>query len=311
MTMEKPIYHEPVLVDESLAYLEPEGEGLFFDGTVGGGGHARALLERCPDCRLLAVDRDPEALAEAKRALHEFGDRVVLESGRYDEVIATNVGQGLLSGALLDLGVSSHQLDADERGFAFRRGLPLDMRMEGTAGGRTAADLLNEASEEELAGIFRSYADEPRARRVARSICRRREDRPFVVSDDLVGALSSAYGRAPSQQDKARIFQAVRMALNEEAESLERGLEGIREALTPGGTVVVISWQSVEDRAVKLAFRAWSAACVCPPELPICTCRGEPLGETLTRKPIRPTEEEVTRNPRARSARLRAWRKAA
>ncbi len=305
-------YHEPVLVEEVLDYLDPSDDGLFFDGTVGGGGHARAVLENCPGCRLLGCDRDPEALARTRATLASFGSRAVLEQGRFDDVIRTRVGPAVLSGALLDLGVSSRQLDVDARGFAFRRGVALDMRMDGEdATTATAADVLNEAPEDELADIFRRYAEEPRARRLARIIARRRGERPFRTSDDLVAALSASRGTAPSQRDKARVFQALRIAVNQELESLERGLEGILPALMPGGRVVVISYHSLEDRMVKLTFRDWSAACVCPPELPVCACRGEPLGTTLTKKPVRPTEDEVAANPRARSARLRAWRKAA
>ncbi len=305
-------YHEPVLVDQVLGYLDPRGAGLFFDGTVGGGGHARAVLEACAECRLLGCDRDPEALAQARKVLEPFGDRVALERGRFDQVIDARMGDTVLSGALLDLGVSSRQLDADSRGFAFRRGVPLDMRMEGEGGaGATAAELLNQASEGELTEIFRTFGEEVRARHLARIIVRRRGERPFLTSDDLVGALSAARGASPSQRDKARIFQALRIAVNQELESLEAALEGLLQALLPGGTVVVISYHSLEDRVVKLTFRSWSAACVCPPELPVCVCRGVPLGVTLTKKPVRPTEDEIARNPRARSARLRAWRKAA
>ena len=304
-------YHEPVLLDETLSYLAPKGDGLFFDGTVGGGGHARALLERCGDCRVFGCDRDPDAVARARGTLAEFGDRARIHLGRFDDVISNHIGSGVLSGALLDLGVSSHQLDEGGRGFTFRRGVALDMRMEGARSGQTAADLLNEASEERLTEILRSYGEERRAGRLARTIVRRRARQPMTTSDDLVGALSSAMGRSPSQRDKARIFQAIRIAVNDEMGSLERGLEGILNALLPMGTAVVLSYHSLEDRAVKLAFRSWSAACICLPELPMCTCRGVPLGKTLTSKPVRPTNSEVEANPRARSARLRAWRKAA
>lgn len=310
--MDQDAYHEPVLVEQVLGYLEPSGSGLFFDGTVGGGGHARALLESCAECRLLGCDRDPEALAEARGVLEPFGARAVLVRGRFDHVIHARMGDSVLRGALLDLGVSSRQLDEDDRGFAFRRGVRLDMRMEGAqASTVNAAELLNEASEGELAEIFRTFGEEPRARRLARIIVRRRAERPFETSDDLVGALSAARGSAPSQRDKARIFQALRIAVNQELQSLERGLGGLLRALLPGGILVVISYHSLEDRVVKLTFRTWSAACVCPPELPVCVCRGVPLGVTLTKKPVRPREDEVARNPRARSARLRAWRKAA
>ncbi len=304
-------YHEPVLADEVLRYLRPRDGALLLDGTVGGGGHTRTLLEACPGCRVVAVDRDPEALAEAERALSQVRDRVRFLRGRFDDAPADAeiMDQGL-DGALLDLGVSSHQLDDEARGFAFRRGVALDMRMD-QAQEDDAAGFLAEASEEELARVFRELGEEPRSRRLAREIVKRRATEPPTSSDDLVAALSVSLGRSPTAQDKARIFQAVRIAVNGELESLERGLPAIRDALREGGVLVVIAYHSLEDRLVKNAFREWSAACVCPPEAPVCTCRGRPLGETLTRKPVRPGDDELARNPRARSARLRAWRRAA
>lgn len=303
-------WHQPVMAREVLDFLEPGNAGFFLDGTVGGGGHTRAILEACSDCRVLAVDRDPEALAEARDALAPFRARVRFLAGRFDRAPRDpEVRDRGLDGALLDLGVSSYQLDADARGFTFRPGAPLDMRME--ADGRDALTLLAEASEEELARIFRDYGEEPRARRLAREIIKRRTSGGVCTSDDLVAALAVSLGRAPSQQDKARIFQAVRIAVNEEMEALEAGLPAIRDVMNAGGVLVVIAYHSLEDRAVKNAFREWSRTCVCPPESPVCTCRGEPLGETLTRKVVRPSQEEVARNPRARSALLRAWRRAA
>lgn len=303
-------WHQPVMAREVLDFLDPKDAGFFLDGTVGGGGHSRAILEACSDCRVLAVDRDPEALAEARGALAPFRTRVRFLAGRFDRAPRDpEVRDRGLDGALLDLGVSSYQLDADARGFTFRTGAPLDMRMD--VEGRDARTLLAEASEEELARIFRDYGEEPRARRLAREIVKRRASGGVHTSDDLVAALAVSMGRAPSHQDKARIFQAVRIAVNEEMEALEAGLPAIRDVMNAGGVLVVIAYHSLEDRAVKNAFREWSRTCVCPPESPVCTCRGEPLGETLTRKVLRPSEEEVARNPRARSALLRAWRRAA
>ena len=304
-------YHEPVLADAVVEFLSPEGEQFYLDGTVGGGGHARRILEQCASCRVLAVDRDPEALEEARAALGEYGDRVRFLHRRFDRAPADiEVRDRGLDGALLDLGVSSHQLDEEGRGFAFRRGVALDMRMD-TTEGDDAARLLASASEDRLASVFRDYGEEPRARRLAREIVKRRASAPVETSDDLVAALSVTLRRSPSQRDKARIFQAVRIAVNEELESLEMGLPAIREALNDRGVLVVIAYHSLEDRVVKNAFREWSKACICPPELPVCRCRGVPLGETLTRKPVRPDDQEIGRNPRARSARLRAWRRAA
>jgi 16S rRNA (cytosine1402-N4)-methyltransferase len=304
-------YHEPVLSDRVLDFLRPEDERLYLDGTVGGGGHARRILEACQTCRLLAVDRDPEALEEARTLLAVFGDRVRFLHSRFeaaaDDLEARDQGFG---GALLDLGVSSHQLDADPRGFTFRRGVALDMRMDSTEGDDARA-FLNEATEDRLASVFRDFGGEQRSRRLAREVVKRRATEPFETSDQLVAALAVAKGRSPSAQDKARIFQAVRIAVNEEIDSLELALPVIREALNEGAVLVVIAYHSLEDRVVKNAFRDWSKACVCPPELPACMCRGHALGTTLTKKPVRADSEEVGRNVRARSARLRAWRKAA
>ena len=305
-------FHEPVLVSETLDLLLQGGVGLYLDGTVGGGGHAHALLERCSECRLLAVDRDPEALDAAGRRLEAHGDRVRFLRARFDRAPErAGIGSGVLAGALLDLGVSSRQLDAEERGFTFRRGASLDMRMEGDDGvGPTAAELLNEADQERLASIFRELGEERRGRRMAREVVRRRESEPFRTSDDLVAVLGAVMDRRPTPGDKARIFQALRIAVNRELEALEAALPGLRDVLRPGGVLAVLAYHSLEDRIVKHAFRDWSRSCVCPPEIPVCRCRGEPLGRVLTRSPVRPGEDEVARNPRARSARLRAWRKA-
>lgn len=303
-------YHEPVLADVVLEFLAPAG-GLFFDGTVGGGGHTRRILNACPACRVVAVDRDPTALDAARRELEDFAPRVRFLHCRFDEAALDGEVQEVgLEGALLDLGVSSHQLDEDERGFAFRRGVALDMRMDPESE-MDAARLLTEASEGRLTEVFRDLGEEPRARRLAREIVKRRATQPLRNSDDLVAALAVTLDRAPSAREKARIFQAVRIAVNGELEALERALPALRDVMKDGGVLVVIAYHSLEDRMVKNAFREWSRACVCPPELPVCVCRGHPLGETLTRHPVRPDDEEVARNPRARSARLRAWRRAA
>lgn len=303
-------YHVPVMADEVLRLLSPEGDGLYLDGTVGGGGHTRLILESCAGCRVLAVDRDPEALGRARSALADHRTRVRFLRARFDAApMDPEVRDRGLAGALLDLGVSSHQLDDDARGFAFRRGVTLDMRMGEE--GRDARAFLADTDEEELARVFREYGEEPRARRLAREVVKRRASEPLETSDDLVAALTVALGRPASVKEKARIFQAVRIEVNDELEALVSALPAIRDVLEDGAVMVVIAYHSLEDRVVKNAFREWSRACVCPPELPACVCRGEALGETLTRKVLRPSEEEIERNPRARSARLRAWRRAA
>lgn len=304
-------YHEPVLGATVLEVLAPSGSGFLLDGTVGGGSHTRLILEACAGCRVLAVDRDADAIDQARAALADFEGRVRFLRCRFDEAPLDAEAQDAgLDGAVLDLGVSSHQLDVDSRGFTFRRGVALDMRMDESEG-LDAARFLAEANEERLTRVFRDFGEEPRARRLAREIVKRRRTEPLETSDHLVAALAVTLGRAPSASDKARIFQALRIAINEELESLERGLPAIREVMNDGAVMVVISYHSLEDRVVKNAFREWSKACVCPPELPACVCRGRPLGETLTRKPVRPSEGEVEANPRSRSARLRAWRRAA
>ncbi len=303
-------FHEPVLAREVMEFLAPSGEGIYLDGTVGGGGHSRLLLEECADCRVLAVDRDPDALEAAKSTLAPLGDRVRFIQARFDEALPSADLSEPLSGVLLDLGVSSYQLDSDGRGFAFRAGVELDMRMDAThAGGPTAAEILNSEPEEALARIFHEYGEEPRSRALARAVVERRAATPFRTSDDLVAVLYRTLSRTPRAKEKARIFQALRIAVNEELACLERGLTEFREAMAPAARFVVISYHSLEDRLVKNAFREWSRFCVCPPGMPVCTCRGEPLGSVLTRKAVRPSDVEVRRNPRARSARLRAWSK--
>jgi 16S rRNA (cytosine1402-N4)-methyltransferase len=304
-------YHVPVMVREVVSYLRPERGGLYFDGTVGGGGHSEAILDAGNEARVIGVDRDPEALEAAARRLARYGERVKLKRARFADAAAQI--EEPLAGALLDLGVSSRQIDEPDRGFSFRPGVPLDMRMAGAAaeGARTAAELLNELPESELAALFRHYGEERRARRLAAEVVRRRRVRPFRTSDDLVEAMERALGPRLTVQDKARIFQALRIAVNEEVEELDRALPVLREKLDAAGVLVVLSYHSLEDRRVKDAFREWSRGCVCPPELPVCRCRGRPLGETLTRKPVFASPEEIAANPRARSARLRAWRKAA
>jgi 16S rRNA (cytosine1402-N4)-methyltransferase len=305
-------YHAPVMVAEVMDVLQPERGGTYLDGTLGGGGHAEALLERGPDARLIGVDRDPDALAEAGARLARFGDRVRLVRANFaDAPAAAAIAPASLAGVLLDLGISSHQIDADERGFTFRPGAPLDMRMAGTSAGEpTAAELLNALDETELANVFYRYGEEKRSRRLARVVAEMRAREPFARSEQLVEAIDRALGPRTDAGDRARIFQALRIAVNHEIEALERALKGYREALASGGVFTVLSYHSLEDRLVKNAFRDWSQGCICPPGLPVCVCRGVPLGTTLTRRSVTASDDEVRRNVRARSARLRAWRRA-
>jgi 16S rRNA (cytosine1402-N4)-methyltransferase len=301
-------YHAPVLAGEVLELLR--GLPAVLDCTLGGGGHSAALLEAGEVDRVVALDRDPAAIAAARERLaaYEANGRFEAHLGNYARVEEALGGAGSFDGVLLDLGVSSHQIDAEARGFTFREGAPLDMRMGPDAEG-TAADWLNTASEGELASVFREFGDEPRAMRLGREVARRRANRMFAISDDFVGAIRGALGPRSGAPDFARLFQAVRIAVNDELSGLASALPDLRDRLLPGGVLVVIAYHSGEDRLVKNAFRDWSAACICPPRQPVCTCRGRPLGETITRRPMSASDDEVASNPRARSARLRAWRR--
>ena len=300
-------YHVPVMVREVLTYLQPEKGGVYFDGTLGGGGHTEAILEASDNARVIGVDQDPEALAVAAVRLKKYGDRFVLVRANFAD--AAETGEETLAGALLDLGISSRHIDAPERGFSFRSGTPLDMRMDPR--GNSAADLLNNLSESDLADIFYYYGEERKSRRLARDIVHNRKLRPFATSDDLLASMERALGPRLEAQDKARIFQALRIAVNDELDVLERALPALRDRLEADGVLVILSYHSLEDRRVKDAFREWSRACICPPEVLLCQCRGVPLGTTLTKKPLEASDEEVQQNVRARSAKLRAWRKAA
>lgn len=303
-------YHSPALAAEVVALLR--GAALVLDGTLGGGGHAAALLDSGVE-RVIGIDRDPDALVSANARLTDAAarGRFAAYQGNYAAIDAIPAIADLrFDGILLDLGISSHQIDTTDRGFTFREGALLDMRMGGGDGGPDAAELLDTMSEAELARVFRDYADEPRAGRIAREVVRRRQTRAFRTSDDFVGAIRGALGPRSGPGDFARLFQALRIAVNEELTGLEQALPALRERLRPGGVFAVIAYHSGEDRLVKLAFREWSARCVCPPRTLRCDCRGRPLGELLTRKGISASAEEVERNPRARSARLRAWRSA-
>ncbi|MFN2566911.1 MAG: 16S rRNA (cytosine(1402)-N(4))-methyltransferase RsmH [Gemmatimonadaceae bacterium] len=303
-------YHAPVLVDEVSSLLRGYRSAL--DCTLGGGGHSLALLESGVEF-VTALDRDPQAIAAARRRLAEYerAGRFRAILGNYAAVDEIPELQGArFGGVLLDLGVSSHQIDDPGRGFSFREGAPLDMRM-GSDVTETAADVLNGRDERELIWIFKEYADEPRAVRLAREVVRRRQTRPFAASDHLVGAIRAALGARAGPSDFARIFQGVRIAVNDELQGLDRALPRLRDRLEPGGTLAVIAYHSGEDRRVKLALREWSADCVCPPKQPVCTCRGRALGRLVARKATVPTADELARNPRSRSAKLRAWRKGA
>jgi 16S rRNA (cytosine1402-N4)-methyltransferase len=302
-------YHAPVMVAEVLDLLG--GLPLVLDCTLGGGGHSAALLASGSAVR--AVDRDPAALAAARERLSDAGaeGRFAAFRGNYAHLDRVDALAGVrFDGILLDLGISSHQIDATDRGFTFREGATLDMRM-GDDVPADAATLLNALDERELARVFHDYGDERRANALAREVVRRRARRPFAIADDLVGAIRAVLGPRSGPAEFARLFQAVRIAVNDELAGLAAALPALRDRLQPGGVLAVIAYHSGEDRLVKQAFRDWSTACTCPPRAPQCICGGVALGTSVTRKALVATPEEITRNARARSARLRAWRSAA
>jgi 16S rRNA (cytosine1402-N4)-methyltransferase len=301
MTQAHSPFHVPVLLTPVLAAAV--GARRAVDATLGDGGHAAALMEQ--GMEVLGIDQDPDALAISRARLGERGIHYLRAPFGSAEAMAAVRAFGP-DFILLDLGVSSRQLDQEARGFTFRPGAALDMRMGGS--GRSAADLLNAADLHELESLFRDYGDERRARRLAGEIVRRRARHPFATSDDLVNAIRAVLGARAGPPEFARLFQAVRIAVNDEAGQLEHALTGFRDSLKPGGRLSIITYHSGEDRRVKQAFREWAQSCVCPPELPVCICRGGALGSLEPRKPIVPGPEELADNPRARSAKLRTFR---
>lgn len=302
------------MADEVLKLLAPRRGGVYLDGTLGGAGHARLILEATsPDGILIGMDRDSEALDAARHNLASFGDRAILRQGNFSAMGAHLDALGIdgLDGILLDLGVSSHQIDSPERGFSFRDDGPLDMRMNPTEG-VSAAEVVAGADAEELKRIFRDYGEERWAGKIARAIVMDREKTPFVTTLQLADLVSRVVpaSRGPQRIHPAtRIFQALRIHVNGELESLRAGLDVARERLKVGGRLVVISFHSLEDRMVKQAFRTLATSCTCPPRLPVCVCGQKPSARILTRKAVRATEDEIERNPRSRSAVVRAMEK--
>jgi 16S rRNA (cytosine1402-N4)-methyltransferase len=303
-------YHEPVLIREVLESLVLKPGGIYVDGTVGGGGHAQAILAAtAPDGIVIGIDRDDDALSESAKVLEAFGTRMFLVKGNYADMkgILSRLGMERVDGIVLDLGVSSHQLETAGRGFSFTKPAPLDMRMDRDAPW-TARELVNTADPRELKRILREYGEELQAGRIARAIVERRKAGPIETTDELAGIIASAM---PARMSHGRIhpatrtFQALRIAVNDELESLHRGIASGIDSLKEGGRFSVISFHSLEDRMVKDLFRDASRGCRCPPDLPVCACGGRPRLRVITRKPVRPGEEEVEHNPRARSAKLR------
>lgn len=305
--------HVPVLLREAIDFLAPRPGGMYVDGTLGAGGHAEEILRRsAPDGTVIGLDRDAEAVERSRERLAPYGERAVARQANFrdmDRVLA-DLGVQAVDGVLLDLGVSWFHLKTPERGFSFLQEGPLDMRMD-RSGGRTAADLVNRLPREELMRIIREYGEEQKAGAIARAVERARARGPITSTTRLADIVSSVFPpRLPRRIHPAtRTFQALRIAVNDEVESLREGLQRADRVLRPGGRMVVISFHSLEDRVVKQLFSSWAKGCVCPPRVPLCVCGRRPAVKILTKKPVLPSEEEVGRNPAARSAKLRAAEK--
>ena len=308
------MFHQPVMIKEVVESLRCRPGGIYVDGTLGGGGHAYEILEKSsPDGMLIGIDRDEEALQEAEKRLSRFGGRRVLIRGNFVDLakILEEMDIVGVDGILFDLGVSSHQVTVARRGFSFQQAAPLDMRMD-SAQSLTAGDVVNNFAEDELERIIREYGEERMARRIVKAIVKQRSLSPIMTTTELAdvvsGAMPAVYGRQKIHP-ATRTFQAIRIAVNDELAILPHAIRKGTESLVSGGRFSIISFHSLEDRIVKQEFRFWEGACNCPPDLPICVCRRKPVLKVLTKKPLRPGEEELAANPRARSARLRTAEK--
>lgn len=301
--------HTPVLLGEVVAWLAPERGGFFVDATLGAGGHAEALLEKGSEIHLLGLDRDPSALALAKRRLARFGPRVELVEANFSDIGEVLEGRPRPDGVLADLGVSSMQLSEGERGFSFRREGPLDMRM--SPNGPSAADIVATASAEELSRIFREYGEEWMASKISRVIVSERARVPITSTRQLARIVAGAKGTREKIDPATKVFQALRIEVNQELVALSRFLAAAVTRLNAGGLLAVVAYHSLEDRIVKEAFRRDTGVCLCPPKLPLCVCGARRVLKVLTRRPIVPSAAEVRANPRSRSARLRVAEKQA
>ena len=307
--MDNNFYHLPVLLDEVLAGLDIKPDGVYIDGTCGGGGHSSEIAKRLSGGTLVGIDRDPDAVKAASERLAPYGFKVA--RGNYSDIrsIASENGISAADGILLDLGVSSHQLDTEERGFSYHGNAPLDMRM--SQEGQTAADLVNTLAEEELSRILFEYGEEKFSRRIAGEIVRRRADKPIETTGELADIVGSSVP-AKFKRDKnpcRKTFQALRIAVNCEFEHLDKGLDEAFELLKTGGRLCVITFHSLEDRIVKQRFASFCKGCICPPDFPQCVCGRTPRGRLVNRKPVEASQDELERNPRSRSAKLRVIEK--
>lgn len=297
--------HIPVLLEQCLDGLDIKPDGIYFDGTCGGAGHSREIAKRLTTGRLIGIDRDPDAVAVASERLGGLPAQVV--RGNYSEIkqIADGLGISGADGILLDLGVSSYQLDNAERGFSYHNDAPLDMRM--SKEGTSARDIVNEYSKEQLTKILYEYGEEKFAPRIAETIIKRRSEKPVETTTELADIVRDSIP-AKFRRDKnpcKKTFQAIRIAVNCEFDHLDRALDEGFELLKPGGRFCIITFHSLEDRIVKQRFAGWCKGCTCPPDFPVCVCGNKPKGKLVCRKPLEASEEELEANPRSRSAKLR------
>ena len=297
--------HIPVLLEQCLDGLDIKPDGIYFDGTCGGAGHSREIAKRLTTGRLIGIDRDPDAVAVASERLSGLPAQVV--RGNYSEIkqIADDLGICGADGILLDLGVSSYQLDNSERGFSYHNDAPLDMRM--SKEGTSARDIVNEYSKEQLTKILYEYGEEKFAPRIAETIIKRRSEKPVETTTELADIVRDSIP-AKFRRDKnpcKKTFQAIRIAVNCELDHLARALDEGFELLKPGGRFCIITFHSLEDRIVKQRFAGWCKGCTCPPDFPVCVCGNKPKGRLVCRKPLEASEEELEANPRSRSAKLR------
>ena len=302
--------HVPVLLEQCIEGLAIDPAGTYLDGTAGGAGHSREIAKRLTTGRLISLDQDPDAIQTATERLQGLPAQVVQVNFRQAKQALAQLGIRQINGALLDLGVSSHQLDDGDRGFSYHMDAPLDMRM--SQSGQTAADLVAVLSREELARILRDYGEEPYAWQIAGRIVKEREQKPILTTLQLAELVASAVPPAERRKSKnpaRRTFQALRIAVNSELDALNEGMDGIFDCLAPGGRFCIITFHSLEDRLVKNKFRRWATACTCPPEYPVCLCGGKPKAKLITRKPIEADSTELESNRRSRSAKLRVLEK--
>lgn len=304
--------HKSVLLDETIRNLKVKPDGIYVDGTLGGGGHAYEVCRQLSaKGSLIGIDQDEAAIEAAGERLQEFSEQVTIIRSNYCNMKKELEKIGVLSvdGIVLDLGVSSYQLDNAERGFTYREDVPLDMRMD-QRGSRTAKDLVNTYTESELYRVIRDYGEEKFAKNIARNICAAREDRPIETTGELIEIIKRsipAKVRAVGGHPAKKTFQAIRIELNQELEVLKNSLDDMIDILNDRGRICIITFHSLEDRIVKTIFRNNENPCTCPPDFPICVCGKKPKGKVITRKPILPGEDELAENKRSKSAKLRVF----